>query len=507
MRLAELMGTLSLATDAGMGMPVDHGLRSAAMAVRVGEVSGASDAARADAFYVALVRYMGCTSESNLAAHVMGDEIAVRGALYGVDWGAPAEVMGRMARAVGRGKRPIAAAAAAARTIAKMPKLFDSALAHCEVGDRLAQSIGFDEGFRAALFHSFERWDGKGCPRRVKGEAIPLSARLALVGEEIELGHRLGGVEGARNLLKKRAGRGLDPGLVEAFDAQAAKVCASLEAPSAWTVALELEPGARREIGEEQVDEVLTALAHFADLKSRFTRAHAIGVADLARRAARAMRLGEKDERTLARAALVHDLGRVAVSAAVWDKPGPLTDPEWEQVRMHTYVGERILSRASGLAAVAEVATLAHERLDGRGYHRKLSAASCGPLARILAAADVYHALTEARAQRPARGADEAAAELESLARSGTLCPEAVAAVLGAAGQGSRLRRDPSGLTDREVQVLRLVARGLTNKEVAAALDISVKTAGNHLQSIFEKIGVTTRAAASMFAMQKGLVS
>src|SRR5262249_47991749 len=159
---------------------------------------------------------------------------------------------------------------------------------------------------------------------------------------------------------------------------------------------------------------------------SRFTRAHASGVAELAKRAARQMRLGERDERTIGRAALVHDLGRVAVSAAIWDKPGALTDTEWEQVRMHTYVGERILSRASGPSAVAEVATLAHERLDGRGYHRRLAGTSCSQLARVLAAADVLHAMTEVRPQRAPLGIDEAASKLGSMASDGSLCPDAV---------------------------------------------------------------------------------
>jgi DNA-binding NarL/FixJ family response regulator len=83
-----------------------------------------------------------------------------------------------------------------------------------------------------------------------------------------------------------------------------------------------------------------------------------------------------------------------------------------------------------------------------------------------------------------------------------------VEAVLAAAGHervGTRAPA-PAGLSDRELEVLRLVARGLTNKEVAARLDISVKTAGHHVQHIFGKIGVTTRAAAGLFAMQNDLL-
>jgi HD-GYP domain-containing protein (c-di-GMP phosphodiesterase class II) len=231
-------------------------------------------------------------------------------------------------------------------------------------------------------------------------------------------------------------------------------------------------------------------------------------VAALVREAARQVKLDAATARTLGRAALVHDVGRVSVTAAVWDKPGPLNDDEWERVRAHTYVGERILSRSRALAPVAEIATLAHERLDGAGYHRRLRGDACTAPARLLAAADVFHAMTEARPHRGALSADEAASTLSRMAKDGSLCPDAVAAVLAAVGRARPPHRErPAGLTDREVDVLRLVARGLTNKEVASSLDISVKTAGNHLQNVFQKIGVTTRAGAAMYAMQRGIVA
>ena len=205
---------------------------------------------------------------------------------------------------------------------------------------------------------------------------------------------------------------------------------------------------------------------------------------------------------------LLHDIGRVAVSAGLWDKAGPLTDVEREKVRLHTYVGERVLARASGLSAAAEVASLAHERLDGGGYHRRLSAAGCSPPARrLLAAADVYCALTEARPHRAARPPEEAARELATMAEAGALCVDATRAVLDAAGQTAARVETVVGLTEREVAVLRLLARGLTNKEIASALEIATKTAGHHVEHVFEKLGVTTRAAAAVCAMQRGLAS
>lgn len=507
MRLAEVMATLSLASDTAMGMPAEHCLRAAAVAVRLGEIANVTDAERADAFYLALMRYAGCTADAELAASVFGDESAMRGAMYGVDWGTPSELMPALWRAAGQGKGAILGAASAIAMIAKMPRLMNTATSHCEVGDRLALRFGFGAAFRAALVQSFERWDGTGYPKKRRGEAIATAMRLAHVGETIETAHRLGGIDGARATTKKRAKKELDPKLVELFHANADDLIAVLDVPSAWTAAMNAEPPAHREVDGDALDESLRAIGDFADMKSRFLRVHSSGVAALARRAATHVGMDDATAKTIERAAWLHDVGRVGVSTAVWDKPGPLTDLEWERVRAHTYAGERILARATDLASIASIATQAHERLDAGGYHRRLDAASCKAPARILAAADVYRAMTEERAHRRALSADQAASALVEMARSRALCPDAVAAVLAAAGHASPKRRArPAGLSDREVDVLRLVARGMTNKEIGTALSISTKTAGNHVQHIFEKVGVTTRAAATAFAMHEGLV-
>jgi HD-GYP domain-containing protein (c-di-GMP phosphodiesterase class II)/DNA-binding CsgD family transcriptional regulator len=358
------------------------------------------------------------------------------------------------------------------------------------------------------LFQTFERWDGRGWPRRLHGDAIELPMRLAQAGEEIEIGHRSGGVDAARSRMRNRSGKTVDPGLAECFGRKAPEICEVIEVTSQWTATLSSEPEPHRRVTSDRADEILRAMADFTDLRSRFTRTHSRGVAALSRKAAARLRLSPEEATLVERAALVHDLGRVAVGASVWDKPGPLTDLEWESVRLHTYAGERILSRAPALAEIAGIATLAHERLSGEGYHRALRASSLPVLARILAAADVYHALTESRAHRREHAPEQAASTLSSLAERGLLCADAVGSVLDAAGlePARPLPGAVGGLTEREVEVLRLVARGLTNKEVAAALSIAVKTAGNHVQNIFSKLGVTTRAAAAMAAMQRGLL-
>jgi HD-GYP domain-containing protein (c-di-GMP phosphodiesterase class II) len=439
-------------------------------------------------------------------AGAFGDEVAFGTETFGFDWGRASEMLPAALRAAARGRGPIGGMVAMARAMGKLSKLVEVGRAHCEVAIHLAERFGFESAFREALFQAFERWDGSGKPNQLKGEAIALPMRIAHVAGEVNVGHRLGGVEGAVALTRKRARRGLDPALIELFAGAPAKVCESIAGPSAWDAAMAAEPGPAQRVEGDAIDAGLQAIAHFADLKSRFTRSHSSGVAARVAGAARKLRLGDELERTLARAALVHDVGRVAVSAGIWDKAEPLTDSERERIRLHSYVGERVLSRAPGLSPVAELAVLAHERLDGSGYHRRLPGSACSLAARILAAADVYQALGEERPHRAARSADAAAAELDAMAKAGTLCPEAVDAVLAVSGHKRSTAERPRGLSDREIEVLGLVARGLTNKEVANALGLSTKTAGHHLQHIYEKLGVTTRAAATVIAMHRGLL-
>jgi HD-GYP domain-containing protein (c-di-GMP phosphodiesterase class II) len=505
MRLAELVGTLSMAADAGAGLPDHHALRGAIVAVQLADLVGADEATRRASYYLSLLALSGCSAESHTAAEALVDEVDIGAQTYGLDWGSPAEMMPVVLRMARHGRGPIGGMLAMARVMGKLAGMAEVGRAHCEVAIHLAGRFGFDEPFRAALFQAFERWDGSGKPKRAKGEAIALAMRIAHVAIDANIGHRLGGVEGALTLTRKHARRGLDPALVERFARSAAEVCGPLDDPSPWNTALAAEPLPHRVADDEATEEALRAMANFTDLKCRFTVGHSTGVAALAGAAARKLGLGDAQAQVLARAGLVHDVGRVAITAAIWDKAGPLTDTERERIRLHAYVGERVLSRAEGLRDVAEIATLAHERLDGTGYHRRLPAAACTQAARVLAAADVYQALREQRPHRAAFSADEAASELGAMARGGGLCPDAVTAVLSAAGHAVRSPQRPGGLTDREVEVLRLLSRGLTNKEIASALEISTKTAGHHVQHVLEKLGVTTRAAATMIAMKTGL--
>jgi DNA-binding CsgD family transcriptional regulator len=203
----------------------------------------------------------------------------------------------------------------------------------------------------------------------------------------------------------------------------------------------------------------------------------------------------------------VHDLGRLGVSNAIWDKPGPLGAGEWERVRMHPYITERMLHQSESLAPLGAIAVQHRERLDGTGYPRGLSGAAIARPARILGAADAYQAMREPRPHRPALAPGEAAAELHAEVKAARLDAEAVEAVLGAAGHRvPRRRGGPAGLTLREIEVLKLLARGLSNRKIAEALVISPKTVANHVEHIYAKIDASTRAQASLFAMTHGLL-
>jgi HD-GYP domain-containing protein (c-di-GMP phosphodiesterase class II) len=222
-------------------------------------------------------------------------------------------------------------------------------------------------------------------------------------------------------VLRERAGRALDPALVQRFAACAPRLLAILDAPSLWDAALAREPGLRPRAAGAELDAALHAVAGFVDLKSPYTGGHSAGVAGLAAAAAEHAGLPAGECAGIRRAGLVHDVGRVGVSSAVWEKPGALTADERERVRLHPYHTERVLAAGSPpLAGLEQVASLHHERLDGSGYHRGAAAAALAPAARVLATADAFHAMLEPRPHRPALTVDAAATVLRSEVRAGS---------------------------------------------------------------------------------------
>jgi HD-GYP domain-containing protein (c-di-GMP phosphodiesterase class II) len=360
---------------------------------------------------------------------------------------------------------------------------------------------------RKSIEQTFERWDGRGDPHGAKGEEILLTSRLVSLADVVEVYHRAGGVRAAVAVARERSGTQFDPELVDVFCAEAENLFADLDSVTSWDAVIAAEPALAVPMPDEEFDAALEAIADFTDVKSPYTIGHSRAVADLAGDAARTFGLPEAEAIAVRRAGLVHDLGRLGVSNGVWDKQGDLSMSELERVRLHPYLTERTLASSPALGALGAIAIQHHERLDGSGYPGGLQGDAITPSGRVLAAADMYRAKTEPRPHRSAAPADAAALILRDEVRAGRLDGGAVDAVLRAAGHRVRRRRDSvAGLTPREVEVLRLLARGLSNKQIAHELQISRKTAGNHVEHIYTKIGVTNRALASLWAAQHGLM-
>jgi HD-GYP domain-containing protein (c-di-GMP phosphodiesterase class II) len=503
-RLAELVASMSLATDLGLGQPPEHVLRSCVLGLRIAEDLELGEDQRAVVYYVALLAWLGCHADAHEQSAWFGDDIQLRADRHLADAVGARFVLSH----VGRGRPPARRAAQlGALLISGRDALAAMETTHCMVAGLFAVRLGLGVEVRDGLQHVFERWDGKGSPAGIAGEEIALSARIAVVADIVESFRRLGGIAAAVDVARRRAGAQFDPRLADHVCENADALFSGLDEATGWDAAIAAEPALTGRMSGVELDAALKAIADFADLKSPYTTGHSRGVALLAESAALRAGLGEPAAAELRRAGLLHDVGRIGVSNAVWDKPGALSETEMERVRMHPYLTQRTFSRSPRLAALAEVAAAHHERLDGSGYPRGLAGGALSPEARILAAADAYQAMSELRPHRPARSPEDAARQLREEVRRGRLDADAVDAVLGAAGHRvARRREGPAGLTQREVEVLVLLARGLSNKAIAEQLVVSPKTVGSHIEHIYRKIGCSTRAAASLFAMQHGLL-
>jgi len=505
-RLAELIAALSLATDLGMGQPAEHALRTCLLSLGLGKALGVAESELREIYYLALLRRIGCTSDSYELGLLFGDDLAAHGRVFTLDFGRPVDVLADMLRHAGGGRSWWGRTQAIARAVKAGPGMPGMLFrASCEVAQSLAQQLGFGPNLLQALAHTFERWDGRGYPNHVRGAEIPVAARVVHVAEHAEVFERLSSPGGAVAMLRQSAGTNLDPALTDSFCEIGERLFQALAADSAWLAVLSAEPQPCGWLADEQFDTGLRALAHFADLKSPFTVNHSARIAMLVSKTA-SIGVPESEVVTLRRAALVHDIGRAGVPNGIWDKPGPLTDSEWERVRLHPYFTERVLSRSPALAALGALSAQHHERLDRSGYPHGHGAPALSSSARILAAADAYCAMTESRPHRPPLAPQAAADSLRADVRGGRLDGGAVDAVLAAAGHQVRRQREwPAGLSAREVEVLQLIARGISNREVARRLVISDTTVAAHVRHIYDKIGVTTRAGAALFAMQHAL--
>lgn len=506
-RLSELLMALSLATDLGFGQPSEHMLRSARISMRLGERLGLEPADLADLYDVSILTYVGCPVYGNEAATVFGDDIDFRAHALEVDLaGFPAMMF--MLRRAGAGTSAINRARQAAQLMAMGGRQVVQQMAnHCSAAGELADRLGLRAAVRAGIEQSYARWDGKGVPPELARDGLALTARIAHVAEACEVFSRIGGVDNAVEMVRARRGTHFDPEIADAVCADAHGLLAGLD-DDTFDELVESEPVERPPLSDDDLDRCLEAIGDFCDLRCPCFAGHSRGTAELVAAAAAGMNIAPADATLARRAALVHDLGRFGVPGGVWNKPGPLSAGDGERMRLHVYYVERIFHRPEPLRRIGLLAATHHERMDGSGYHRGVGGTMLSASARLLAAADAYHAMTQVRPYRDAMSPDEAARRLRMDADQGRLDHAATDAVLAVAGQpGNRARAGgPAGLTTRECEVLGLLAQGLPNKQIAARLGISGKTVSNHLEHVYTKLGVSNRAGAAMRAMEYGLV-
>jgi HD-GYP domain-containing protein (c-di-GMP phosphodiesterase class II) len=510
-RRAEIVAALSIATDLAMGQPLEFALRACILSVRLGEQLGFTTKELRETYYGALLRYIGCNAETSAVAALFGDEMELRRDLAATDRSSLLERTGVLLRAAHRahaGAPLFSMIAGVMNVLANARRTGIPIIAgHCEVAERIAHRLGLGPGVAANLGQFYERWDGGGLPRGLKGEAIAPPVRVVALAQDLTLLAAAYSLDEALAVIQQRRGKAYDPRMVDCLMAHRNDVLSADHDEPSWDAVLALEPGQQAVLSDADLDEACRVMADFTDLKAPFTAGHSRAVAALATAAGHACGLPEADVAMLSRAALVHDLGDAAIPTMVWIKTHPLTEGEWERVRLHPYYTERILARPIALAGIRHIASLHHERLDSSGYHRAIGAAGLPPAARLLAAAEAYQTKLEARPHRPALTREAAATALQREIRAGRIDSEAGAAILAVAGHRvPPVRRQlVADLTARELDVLRLIARGQSTRQVAQSLGISAKTADNHIQHLYSKLEISTRAGATLFAIEHGL--
>lgn len=507
-RTADLLGALSLATDAAAGFAPETAVRTSIIAVRLARAVGMPQEELRECYYAGLLRYLGCTGYAHeQAAANGGDDIGFLQIYADADLGSPAQMISRTLRSLAASQPPLRRAAAVARFLADPKGGAKVSSAHCGAAVALAGRMGMTAGVRTALDQMYERWDGSGAPNRIGGGQLSGVSKVLHAAQVLEVFLRLGGIARAGDEAARRSGRHLDPALAALAAENLPEIAAGLSGPSVFDLFCDSEPNPVAQITPGDVPNIALAFANFADLKSVYMLGHSPLVSGLCRMAAPALGLDRAETADITIAGLLHDLGRVSVASGIWDKPSALSPHELDLVRAHPAVLARVMGRAGALRPLADLASSAYERLDGSGYPRRIGGAALGKAQRLLAAADVFTALTHARAHRSAFSTAHAAKLLAEEVSAGRLDGKAVKAVLDISGvRPPPMPSDlPDQLSGREAQVLCLLARGSSNKLIAARLSISPRTVQTHVMHIFGKTGIHGRAAAALYAVDSGL--
>ncbi len=412
-QLSGVIGALSYALDIAEGQTSGHAVRSCLIGMRLAEELDVPAAERSDLFYALLLKDAGCSSNaSSMAALFATDDRAAKAKSKVIDWTDPRSALLWSLRiaASGAGMRRRVQVLRAVRDEGDVTRKFMET--RCDRGAEIARMLFLSEATAAAIRSLDEHWDGRGMPDGLRGEEIPRAARILCFAQTTEIFYTAGGPKAARKVAKRRRGRWFDPELVDAF----LRFCgerefwAALESPdvSHWE-----PPGFALAGDEERLDRIAEAFARVIDAKSPFTATHSQRVAEIADGIAVVLGFAADERRTLRRAALLHDIGKLAISNRILDKPGKLTDEEFRAIQTHPVHTLHILERAPCFADLADLAANHHEKLDGSGYPRSLTAPALDVAMRVLAVADIYEALTAQRPYRDPLPAEEALAIID----------------------------------------------------------------------------------------------
>jgi HD-GYP domain-containing protein (c-di-GMP phosphodiesterase class II) len=499
-RLAELIASLALTTDLAIGQPLEHGLRRSLLATWLGQEMGLDKAELAAVYYVGLLGSVGCVINASAFADCVKDDIAFRGEMFTLDVASPVQMLRYLLSRAGQEEGPLSRAG-------KLVRLTSQSQAVCrDVAMNVGGLMGLSPAVSEALGQCDEHWDGRYTVLGLKGEQISVPARLFLIAQDVEVFYRIGGIDAATSVVKQRSGKYYDPAIAQRFQGVAPNLLSRLDSVAPWDAVLEAEPAPWRHATGPEFDDVAAKLASFVDMRSVFTLGHSHRVAGMAEACAQNLGLSQAEVWTVRQSAQLHDLGRAGIPVALWDTPKPPRQADIERMRSHASLTELVLARSQTLGPLGAIAGMHHERLNGSGY-RSMQGASLPVAARILAVADAYQTWLEPRPHRAAMTPVAAATKLEQQAGRVLLDAAVVQAALGATGRAADKKPQmPAGLSERELDVLRLVIQGQSNRQMAEALFLSPKTVGHHIESIYAKLGVSTRVGATLVALKRGLL-
>lgn len=469
--LSGALGAISQVGDLSMGQPLGHSQRVARLARLLAQAGHGTGEHLQVAEQVALLRWSGCTANADGFAHLLGDDVDGRRAMLDLTLGADA--------------------------MNAVHKATPLAVVHCEVSGEIAKTLELGAEVESGLCRVFETYDGTGRPLGLTHEHIPEVAYQVVLAGDLDILSRAHGVDAALNWIREQSDRRY-PAALAALLVRHAKD---------WLAALQATPDAVSASAIERPVS-LTLVGDVIDLKLPWLAGYSRQVSQLAVEAARLWGLPDATQSNLGKAALIHGLGRAAVSNQLWNTAGPLPYGATERIHLVPYWTQKASRQISELTAPGEIAAHAYERLDGSGYFRgALGDAQCAEC-RLLAASVAWVALRSDRPWRPAHSESEAARLLKQEASRGLFDADICEAVIAAARGERRLPQPKSTLlTARECSILLEISRGASNKEVARRLDISPSTVRTHMESIFRKLGCSTRAAATLKGLTLGLIA